>query len=186
MERGIAEESLMWMSMEELKKSYQGTYRIIQQAHQNSQHAGEKKLLSEMLSDCLFVIEWIGSGRPPGNRRGIERRAAYQREKLVDPISMQAYVHKSTAGSPANLTDGQRAKLKTALSKLSDRERDCYVMAHGECFSYSEIAAMLQITKGSVAQYISRAQKKISQQIMMKEDNGPVGATTCHTIATYR
>ncbi|MNP84003.1 positive control sigma-like factor [compost metagenome] len=53
-------------------------------------------------SDCEFVIEWLNSGRRPGNKRGIERRAGYEREILLDPIRMQAFASNSKAGSPAN------------------------------------------------------------------------------------
>jgi RNA polymerase sigma-70 factor (ECF subfamily) len=122
---------------------------------------GEKRVVSEMISDCEWTIEWLETGRRPGNRRGIERRAAYQREKLMDPIRMQAFVYKSTAGSPANLSEWQRFQIEDAQSRLTPRERECYVLAHGECFSLSEIGRMLGISKSSVEEYVDRAQKKI-------------------------
>ncbi|WP_010279826.1 sigma-70 family RNA polymerase sigma factor [Paenibacillus senegalensis] len=159
-----------WLSMESLAESYKGTQRMLWNVKQNQQHEpAQSRMLSEMAGDCGFVVEWIQAGRMPGNRRGIERRAAYQREKLVDPIHMQAYVQRSAAGSPANLSDGDRARLEQALSMLSDRERECYLLAHGECFSYQEIAELLQVTKGSVSQYIRRAQIKLSKLIEAEE-----------------
>ncbi|GEB35887.1 hypothetical protein [Brevibacillus parabrevis] len=75
----------------------------------------ERQLIREMRGDVEWVIEWLESGRRPGNKRGIERRAAYQREKLMDLIRMQAFVAHSTAGSPANITEW----LKDALCELS-------------------------------------------------------------------
>lgn len=126
---------------------------------------GEKRIVSEMISDCEWTLEWLDSGRRPGNKRGIERRAAYQRDKLMDPVRMQAFVFKSTAGSPANLSEWQRFQIQDALSRLSERERECYVMAHGECFSFSEIGHMLGISKSSVEEYVSRAQRKISEDV---------------------
>ncbi|MGG1554979.1 sigma-70 family RNA polymerase sigma factor [Paenibacillus ferrarius] len=125
----------------------------------------ERRIINEMISDCEWTIEWLETGRRPGNKRGIERRAAYQREKLMDPVRMQAYVTRSSAGSPANLSDWQRFQINDALSRLSERERECYVLAHGECFSYSEIAGMLGVSKGSVEVYVTRAQKKISDDL---------------------
>ncbi|MEK4052671.1 sigma factor-like helix-turn-helix DNA-binding protein [Paenibacillus sp. FSL F4-0087] len=127
--------------------------------------ADDKKILSEIISECEFVEEWLTTGRRPGNKRGVERLAAYQREVLVDPLKMQAYVSNSKAGSPSNLTDWQRFQIEDALSRLSDRERECYVLAHGECFSHSAIANMLYISKDSVSEYIDRAQKKISKDL---------------------
>lgn len=125
----------------------------------------DRRIINEMVADCEWTIEWLESGRRPGNKRGIERRAAYQREKLMDPIRMQAYVSQSSAGSPANLSDWQRFQIEDALSRLSERERECYVLAHGECFSFSEIAEMLGVSKGSVEVYVTRAQKKISDDL---------------------
>jgi RNA polymerase sigma-70 factor (ECF subfamily) len=119
-----------------------------------------------MISDCTFAIQWMHTGKRPGNRRGIERRAAYQREKLMDPLRMQAYVQNTRAGSAVNLTDWQRFQIEDALSRLSARERECYTMAHGEFFSYGEISLMLGISKSSVQEHIQRAQKKISDDLM--------------------
>ncbi|WP_310187665.1 sigma factor-like helix-turn-helix DNA-binding protein [Bacillus sp. 3255] len=39
------------------------------------------------------------------------------------------------------------------------------MLAHGECFSFSEIAGMIGISKGSVEVYVTRAQKKISDDL---------------------
>jgi len=125
----------------------------------------DHKIIEGMLSDCNYAIDWLLTGRRPGNKRGIERRAAYQREKLMDPIRMQAFVHRSTAGSPANLSEWQRFQIDVALSKLSERERECYVLAHGECFTHEYIADMLGISKGAVDSFVSRAQKKISAEV---------------------
>ncbi|MDR6880408.1 sigma factor-like helix-turn-helix DNA-binding protein [Bacillus sp. 3255] len=125
----------------------------------------DRRVINEMVSDCEWTIEWLETGRRPGNKRGIERRAAYQREKLMDPVRMQAYITQSSAGSPANLSDWQRFQIEDALSRLSERERECYVLVHGECFSFSGIAGMLGISKGSVEVYVSRAQKKISDDL---------------------
>ncbi|MGG1389114.1 sigma factor-like helix-turn-helix DNA-binding protein [Brevibacillus brevis] len=125
----------------------------------------ERQIISEMISSAEFVIEWLKSGRMPGNKRGIERRAAYEREKLMDPVRMQAFVSRSTAGSPCNLTEWQRFQLEDALSSLTEREPECYVLTHGEGFSFDETARMLQISKSSVQTLVTRAQAKISDRV---------------------
>lgn len=130
-----------------------------------SADSDDKKVISGMISECEYVIEWLSTGRRPGNKRGVERLAAYQREKPVDPLRMQAYVSNAKAGSPSNLSDWERFQIEDALSRLSERERDCYTMAHGECISFQDIADMLGISKGSVEEYIERAQKKISEDL---------------------
>jgi RNA polymerase sigma factor (sigma-70 family) len=147
--------------------NYRKSRNIAKNVYANAS-AADKDVISGMVSDCEYVIEWLSTGKMPGNRRGIERRAAYQREKLMDPLRMQAYVQGNTAGSPSNISEGQRFRIEEALRRLSDRERECYVMAHGQCFSFSYIADLLKISKGSVENYVKRAQAKISQDL---EDN---------------
>ncbi|WP_339189775.1 sigma-70 family RNA polymerase sigma factor [Paenibacillus sp. FSL P2-0121] len=144
--------------------NYQLSLKGAERAYRKAD-ADDKKVISGMKSDCEFVIEWLSTGRRPGNKRGIERRAAYQLEKLVDPLRMQAYVSNSKAGSPSNLTDWERFQIESALSRLSERERECYVLAYGECFSFQEISQMLGVAKGTVAEYVERAQKKISEEL---------------------
>lgn len=129
------------------------------------EHKTERQIIGEMIGDTEFVIEWLETGRRPGNKRGIERRAAYEREKLMDPVRMQAFVSRGTAGSPCNLTEWQRFQLKDALSSLTERERECYIMTHGEGFSFEDTARLLKITKSSVQTFVTRAQVKISERV---------------------
>ncbi len=161
--------------MQDLLQEYKQTRKTLERAREayrasekvlDDQAIARRQLLGEMIGDVEYVIEWLETGRRPGNKRGIERLAAYQREKPMDPIRMQAFVAKSTAGSPANLTEWQRQQIEDALCELSERERECYVLAHGECFSHAEIARMLKITKSSVDTHIKRAQQKISDRLM--------------------
>jgi hypothetical protein len=137
--------------MQDLLKEYKETRRQLKRAYEarregekvlDNQVITERQLLSEMIGDVEYVIEWLETGRRPGNRRGIERRAAYEREKPMDPIRMQAFVARSTAGSPCNLTEWERFQLEDALSSLTERERECYVLTHGECFSFEETARL--------------------------------------------
>ncbi|GED55572.1 sigma-70 family RNA polymerase sigma factor [Brevibacillus borstelensis] len=161
--------------MHDLLKGYKETWKGLNAAYEvrraaseagNAAAIAERQLIGEMRGEVEWIIEWLESGRRPGNKRGIERRAAYQREKLMDPIKMQAYVARSTAGSPANLTEWEMQQIEDALCVLSERERECYVLAHGECFSYEAIADLLGISKSSVATHIKRAQAKISERLM--------------------
>jgi positive control factor len=159
--------------MQDLLREYKETRRQLKRAYEarregekvlDNQAITERQLLSEMISDVEYVIEWLETGRRPGNRRGVERLAAYQREKPMDPIRMQAFVANSTAGSPANLTEWERQQIEDALCVLSEREKECYVMAYGECFSHSEIAEMLNLSVSSVETYLKRANLKITER----------------------
>ncbi|AHM65136.1 positive control sigma-like factor [Paenibacillus polymyxa SQR-21] len=144
--------------------NYRKSLNLAQRAYRKA-NTGDKKVISGMISDCEFVEEWLVTGRRPGNKRGVERLAAYQRERPVDPLRMQAYVQRNHAGSPANLSEWQLFQIEDALSTLSPRERECYTMAHGQCFSRSQIAEYLGITKDSVTEYVERAAKKVAQAV---------------------
>ncbi|WHY17105.1 hypothetical protein QNH28_16460 [Paenibacillus sp. G2S3] len=70
--------------------NYQFSLKGAERAYRKAD-ADDKKVTSGMESDCEFVIEWLNSGRRPGKKRGIERRAGYEREILLDPIRMKAF-----------------------------------------------------------------------------------------------
>ncbi|MCC3374730.1 sigma factor-like helix-turn-helix DNA-binding protein [Cohnella sp. REN36] len=131
----------------------------------------ERRIVFEMIADCSYVIDWLESGRRPGNRRGIERRAGYQREVPTDPAKLStvrsACGDGQAAGRPG---DERRKRLEAALRGLTERERECYRLALGEGFSYAEVAGLLDISKSSVGTYIIRAQRKIAMNIGERND----------------
>jgi DNA-directed RNA polymerase specialized sigma24 family protein len=115
---------------------------------------------------CLWFLGWIELIELACklSTYGIERRSAYQREILVDPMKMQAYVSHSSAGSPTNLSEWERMQIEDALSRLSAQERVCYVMKHGEGYSFKYIADQMGLSPSTVENYVLRAQKKVSEQ----------------------
>ncbi|MCC3381915.1 sigma-70 family RNA polymerase sigma factor [Paenibacillus farraposensis] len=125
--------------------------------------ADDKKAISGMISDCEFVEEWLATGRRPGNKRGVERLAAYQRERPVDPLRMQAYVSNSKAGSPSNLTDSDYFVIEEALRVLTDLERDCFLLSYGHCMPHSYIADVLGLSRGNISTLLKRAKEKIQE-----------------------
>ncbi|NHN29453.1 sigma-70 family RNA polymerase sigma factor [Paenibacillus agricola] len=160
-----------WLNgIAELKMSYRSTRRILVSAKENSHPPEEQLLIAEMIADLTYAIEWMHTGRCPGNRRGIERRAAYQREKLVDPFQMQIYMqqHNEPLGKPDKVSEVQRIQLECVLSSLSVRERECYELHHGSGYSLSEIAELLGVKKGTVQGYIQTANKKVVQAQALK------------------
>lgn len=125
----------------------------------------ERRLIVSMIASCSYVMDWLASGSMPGNRRSMERRAGYQREVLTDPFRMprqaDSYTEHRRSGDDG-CTSADRDRLERVLQMLTERERDCYVLAYGERFTYSEIANLLQISKSSVGTYMARAQRKIA------------------------
>ncbi|UKS24322.1 sigma-70 family RNA polymerase sigma factor [Paenibacillus sp. HWE-109] len=158
-----------WLdSISELRRTYRETYQRLLQAKgevNRTKNQVSKKIINDMISDVNFAIEWMDTARRPGNKRGIERRSAYQRSILVDPMRLQAISDRANEISSPQLSEAQRDQVEAAMELLSERERACYTMAYGEGFSRSYIAEMLGVTKDSVKVYLARAQKKFSIEL---------------------
>jgi len=150
---------------EDMTSHYKHTRRTLRALRTLNTDKAERQIIGEMISDCTYAIEWLQTGRRPGNMRGIERRAAYQREYPIDPIRIQAYVSGNHAGSPANITEWQQFQIDDSLRILSPLEREVFLMAYAGCVPRSQIAAMIGIKKGSVNKMIDRANKKIQENM---------------------
>lgn len=55
--------------------------------------------------------------------------------------------------------------IKVALSKLSDRQRECVMLSHTFSMTHKEIALQLKISEGSVKQHLSRGLKNLSESL---------------------
>lgn len=153
--------------LQEYKQTLKHTKKLFKHASDE-----DKKIIREIISDLEFAIEWMETGRRPGNRRGIERRAAYQREKPFDPLLMQKFFRSSEPTyewddhqEESLITECDRQRIEDALSVLTKREREVYLMSRGYCLTYSEIANYLCISSSSVQTMIERAEKKIKKRI---------------------
>lgn len=133
----------------------------------------DKKIIIGMISDLEYAIEWMKTSRMPGNRRGIERRAAYQREKPFDPLLMQKYFRSTEEEvyewddhkQEDKLSDWDMQRIEDALSVLTEKEKEVYLMSRGHCLSYSQIANYLCISSSSVQTMVNRAENKIRKRI---------------------
>ncbi|KQC47081.1 sigma-70 family RNA polymerase sigma factor [Geobacillus sp. FSL W8-0032] len=157
--------------MEELLKQYRESLRSAKKLLERASDE-DKKIIRGMISDLEFAIEWMETSRMPGNRRGIERRAAYQREKPFDPLLMQKYFRSSDPvyewddhEKESVITNWDRERIEDALSVLTEREKEVYLMSRGYGLTYSEIANYLCISSSSVQTMIERAEKKIKRRI---------------------
>lgn len=126
----------------------------------------DQQLISSMLSDVQLTIEWLQKGHDPGPRRGIHRRSGRQRTVTVDPLHMQSYAQPAACGSPTTLSDHERFQIDDALSTLSEREKQCYILKYGLCYSLGQIALELDVKKGTVQDYLKNAERKIVESKM--------------------
>jgi RNA polymerase sigma factor (sigma-70 family) len=150
--------------MDELIKKYRESLKIVRQLQLRANNEEDMRLLGGMASDLQYSLDWLRSGRRPGNRRGIERRAAYQRERPIDPVHIQNFVANPTKEKPCTVTDWDRQRIEDALSILTVREREIYLMARGQCLSYEQIAGYLFVCKSTVQTTVERADNKISKR----------------------
>lgn len=169
----------LWVQYEQSKKT-------LDELLPNVVETGDRQIVAGMVRDIEWVLQWISTGRQPGNRRGIERRSGVQRELLTDPFLLQAVMESPSyaASRHAALPDQQKMKLEAALSLLSARERECFELAHGRGFTLSQIAEFLSVSKGTVGIYVRRANKKLAA-LRAKTRSG-ADFQPCLPIATYR
>lgn len=177
--------------MEQLKKDYnKAIYQLKKMREQMDEESKEAygAIIGNMISDLQYALEWLSTGRRPGNRRGVERLAAYQREKPFDPLVIQQYFDSNYGNTyefigaasaqcfpsllgfdhlvPTNKISKQdQDRIDHALSVLTEREKEIYIMSRGRCLPYKEIAMYLKISEGTVKSTIFRAEKKIAQQV---------------------
>ncbi|SFT01935.1 hypothetical protein [Marininema halotolerans] len=104
--------------------------------------------------------------RQPGNRRGIERRAAYQRERPIDPNHFQRYALRSAfyKEEVQEIGEWKQWRIEDALSGLTKLERDEYMMKVGQGFSMGTIVAYMGDSKSSVQVMMKRAEQKMMRQ----------------------
>lgn len=124
-------------------------------------------VIGGIISDLTYVIEWLEHGRRPGPSRGIERRSVYQNTVLVDPHVLQNYAKGYETRSATTVTDEQRIAIESALSKLSPREREVFMLVKGQGFSSDYVAEMLGLAKGTVDELLQRAYKKLKGEIQI-------------------
>lgn len=113
-----------------------------------------------MISNLDYAIEWLETGRRPGNKRGIERYAAYQREIPTDIV--QRFMNPAPK-LELDYTDEQRLQAEFIVSIMSERERQCYEMHYIGLYSLDDIALELDMAKGTVQTYIKRANAKVKE-----------------------
>jgi positive control factor len=148
------------------KESLSKAKRMIKEASDR-----DKSLLNGMIRDLQYAIEWMESGRQPGNKRGVERLAAYQRERPFDPLLMQRFFRSQDetyswddAENENVISSSEQEMIEDALSVLTAKEKEVYLMSRGHCLSYSQIANYLCISSSTVQTMIERAEKKIAKR----------------------
>lgn len=113
-----------------------------------------------MVSDTQFAIEIMETGKIPGTKWTVARWSKEKRDVPVDPIEMAKYVRNR---EPVKSAPEWKVKLlERLMSTLTQRERDAYELVRGQCYSFTQAAQLMGCNKGSVQNFVKRAEKKIS------------------------
>lgn len=151
------------VSPRELRKKDKEMYKSLKVDNKNL--FADIAHIEEMITDVNIAIGIMDTGRYPGSKRGVERKGAYELDGWYDPLYTQYYAASYNTRSSSTLTKQQHDQITDALSRLSKNERECYIMAHGDCMSFSDIARHMVISRSSVQKNVERARKKISQDL---------------------
>ncbi|MGF1438742.1 sigma factor-like helix-turn-helix DNA-binding protein [Bacillus thuringiensis] len=97
---------------------------------------------------------------------------AYQKEKTVDTLLMQGYFHSTETlykwddkPKENSISHWDRIKLEDALSTLTKREKEIYMMSKGNFFSMEKVSEILGVTNSTVQTTLEREDEKIKIQI---------------------
>lgn len=155
--------------MNDLRKQYNKTLRELERLKANAPEADEK-IITGMISDVRYALEWMRTARQPNLRRGIERRSAYQRTIKMNPLHMQQYLKSLDMDmefdeQEEKISHWDQVRLEDALSRLTEREKEIYVMNIAGMMSQEEIAYKLNISRRTVRTTLDRAKDKIQQQL---------------------
>ncbi|SDW27525.1 RNA polymerase sigma-70 factor, ECF subfamily [Marininema mesophilum] len=175
--------------MVDLIKEYKETLRRVRRQKDAEEDSSTRKLLGGMIGDLEYAIEWMTTGRRPGNRRGIERRAAYQRERPIDPIHFQRYAMRSAfyKEDVQEIIEWEKWRIEDALSGLTKLGREVYMMKVGQGFTLGQVAGFMGVSKSSVQVMMKRAEQKMARQT--ETSLFLVGlclCNTCYIICYYR
>jgi len=111
----------------------------------------DAQIVSGMIGEMQYALNWMKRGRRPGNRRGIERQKVYNRAVLARLVREQM----------PNLTEIEKRKIVDALFELSPRERKCFILHMAYGLTFQEIADMMKLSKSSVRVFLKRAKSKL-------------------------
>lgn len=147
--------------MNALIEEYKQSRKLLHTAEKNE---NDTPHINAMVTNIDYAIHWMETGRRPGNKRGIERRASYQRDIPIDPQIIQAMVRNRDT-EYRRMSDNDYNRLLQVMAILSRRERECFEMhVVGQLNEY-DIADELGIKRETVREYLERAEKKISNFI---------------------
>lgn len=122
----------------------------------------DRDLITDMIADMQFAIDWLKTGHQPNSYKGIDKKAVYQKMMFESMDFIPDIVEQLDINDhQLRMTPYQQIKITNILAVLSTRERQCYLLHTTQQMSMEAVAEETGIKKGSVQKYIERARAKI-------------------------
>ncbi len=123
--------------------------------------------INSMIDSMTFSMDWMATGRQPGNYRGADIKSVYQRQyfesmDLIPDIQEQL---QDMGAKQLYMTQEEKMILSQIFGAMSLRERQCYILHVGQKMSMGRIAEEMGVSKGTVQGYLKRAEKKVREKV---------------------
>lgn len=154
----------------EYKETLKNTKALLNRLKENGACEDDLKNVRSWISNLEYTIKWIRTGRQPGATRGIERRAAYDREIPVETYWIQLNKDSNVEVFESEITEEEVEKdemkqdlIKEIMKVLDKKEKEVFEMCSNK-FSQYKIAEMLGISRDEVKVIIARCKRKIHNE----------------------
>lgn len=151
-------------SLKDARKMYK-PLKELEEHGLSAQQITDKRIISSMITDLEYVIEWLEKGRKPDAKRGYDRRDSYQRMLIKDPRIIDTFSEGIYQDPEGEVTAIDLERIEDALSVLTRREKEMFILNKVEGFSYEQIADLLGVKKATVQSNMKRAEIKMSKRM---------------------
>lgn len=120
----------------------------------------------DILKDLDYTIEWLKYGHQPGIYNAIDKSQCYLVDQQVIAKACDESMYKKISNEEyKNIIEDINNPISYALMKLTPIELECFIMVKCEGLSYSEVANLLGVKRGTIQKHLERAKCKINLEI---------------------
>lgn len=131
--------------------------------HRMSELKQEVSLISNMITSTTYALDWLMKGKCPDNVTSIENYSYDQRTIEIDP-QLLASIYSTDDSLQHQVPETKPEDLfmvESALSTLSPKEREAFVLFEGYQHSIATVAEMMDVENSTVNTMLRRARHKI-------------------------
>lgn len=157
------------------KRMYSTPLKVLQDKKKNKERLSETEfkrmselkqevsLISNMITSTTYALNWLMSGKCPDNVTSIENYSYDQRTIEIDPhlLSSIYSTDDSLQQQVPETNPEDLFMVESALSTLSPKEREAFVLFEGYQHSIATVAEMMKVETSTVNTMLRRARHKI-------------------------